>query len=372
MSFNVQVKKIDLMEALRCQQSVIDRKATQPIYSHVKLETINGKLKIEGSDGNLILNYTIDAKITHEGIVTVPAQIFYNLVRKSNKELISLNQEEDVIVIDYGSGTFKLNILDHNSFPEIPEISDKLTFSMNSFEFVQYVKMIKIAMATDDIRAYFNGIYLESDGNEIRFVATDAHKLAVYKKEIKFEKFNMILSKKSVETLIALISKDENIKCYKHENYVKFSSDNFTFISRLVHGSFPANYMDLIPNCVSGKFVSDVDELKESLDRISILSSNLSRIVKVQLGDKCVVKCDNVSYGSGEENLSGKYDGPEFIFGIDCNFWLDFLRLFDGGNIKLEYHSDQNGANKPIVMQHEHHKKFTYIAMPIALENNAN
>ncbi len=365
MSFHIKVKRTELMEALRCQQSVIDRKATQPIFSHVKLVAENNQLSIEGSDGNLILNYTITSKVELEGVVTLPAQIFYNLVRKANSEFLVLIQKDDLVIIEYSSGTFKLNILDATTFPKMPEVADNLIFSINALEFLEYIKMIKIAMATDDIRAYFNGIYMESDENEMRFVATDAHKLAMYSKKVKLAKFDMILSRKSVETLSSLLTKEETLECYKHEHHVKFVAKNFSFVCRLINGAFPANYMGLIPNSIEGTFEDTIDNLKESLDRISILSSQLSKVAKVQLGKESVIKCENVAYGSGEEKLSGQYEGPDFTFGIDCNIWLDFLRLFEQGNMKLEYH----GTNKPIVMRHENYNNFVYIAMPIALNS---
>ncbi|QEK38581.1 DNA polymerase III subunit beta [Candidatus Cytomitobacter primus] len=369
MSFKIKVKRTDFMEALRCQQSVIDRKATQPIFSHVKLtankQNVGKNLNIEGSDGNLMLQYAINCEIIEEGIITLPGHILYNLVRKSNKEFISLECNEDIVTIDYGSGTFKLSVLDYESFPQIPQISENLAFHISALEFLDCIKMIKIAMANDEIRVHFNGIYIESDGNEIRFVATDGHRMAMFTKSSKFSEFNMILSRKSVETLCALITSEEEIKCYKENNQVRFTSKNFSFISRLVNGAFPANYKNLIPNSIDGIFQDSTDNLKESLDRISILSSQLSKIVTVKLSDQSTIKCDNLSYGSGEEVLSGTYQGSEFNFGIDCNIWLDFLRLFDDGNIKLEYH----GQNKPILMRHENYANLLYIAMPIAIND---
>ncbi|QEK37936.1 DNA polymerase III subunit beta [Candidatus Cytomitobacter indipagum] len=361
MQFNIKVKRTNLMEALRCQQSVLDRKATQSIFSHVKLDASNGKLNIEGSDGNLMLKYQIDCETIANGAITLPGHILYNLVRKSNKEFLNIKCSNDSVEIDYGSGSFNLNTLDPEDFPKIPEVADSLVFKIFSTDLLEKIKMVKIAMANDEIRAHFNGIHIEGDEDGLRFVATDGHKMAVFTEKMDCNKFDMILSRKSVETIVALISHEEEICCYKDNNQVMFKAKNFFFISRLVNGSFP-DYKALIPNSIEGIFQDSIGNLKSSLDRISILSSQLSRIITtVKLQDESIIKCDNISHGwSGEEKLEGEYKGSDFAFNIDANIWLDFLRLFEDGKTKLEYH----GINKAILMKHENYNNFTYITMP--------
>ncbi|USO00687.1 MAG: DNA polymerase III subunit beta [Alphaproteobacteria bacterium] len=363
-TFKIKVAKHDIIEALRCQQSVIDKKAIRPIFSHVKLTAQDDKLSVEGHDGTMVLIYELDCTVEKSGIITVPAQLLYNLVRKANGEFVLFELNDDIVEVKYGSGIFKLNTLEHSTLPNIPTIKeDACIFESKFFDLLQYFKMVKIGMLNDEIKTCFNGIYIETKNEAINFVSTDAHRLAMYKTNIKIiSEFNLIISKKTVETLCNIITTNDEIKCYKEDNQIKFKAKNFTLISRLISGTFP-DYTSIIPKTVEGILESDVSELKNCLERISILSSQISKIVYVELQEKAKITSNNVAYGSGEEILPGHYQGTNVTFGIDCNIWMDFLRLFDSGLVRIAYH----GNSKPIVMQHTDFMQFTYIAMPITV-----
>src|SRR6266853_1714902 len=98
------------------------------------------------------------------------------------------------------------------------------------------------AMAAQDIRYYLNGMLLVCEGNRVRAVATDGHRLAMCEtvREGESAEVEVIVPRKTVLELARLLpDSDEPVRVQMASGQVRLSFGAVEFISKLVEGKFP-------------------------------------------------------------------------------------------------------------------------------------
>ena len=139
-------------------------------------------------------------------------------------------------------------------------------------------------MANQDWRHYLNGCLFEKTENALNMVATDAHRLAIFKSSLKGEgDFTGIIPRKTVIELMKILPKqDGDIEFYINTNNIVFMSKKFTFKSKLIDGNYP-NYNQVVPQGEGSKITFNRKNMLDSLSRVSVLTSEKFKGVKLKL-----------------------------------------------------------------------------------------
>ena len=92
-----------LLKSLGHVQSVVEKRGTIPILSNVRLEAREGALDLTATDMEIAVIETVNATVSQQGATTVPAQTFYEIVRKlpdgSQVEMVKDNALGFLIVL---------------------------------------------------------------------------------------------------------------------------------------------------------------------------------------------------------------------------------------------------------------------------------
>ena len=105
------------------------------------------------------------------------------------------------------------------------------------------------SMAQQDVRYYLNGMLLETDGNLLRAVATDGHRLALCEIAMPAKaKTNqqVIVPRKGVLELQRILGNDGTVNVSIGSNHVRVQIGEIRFTSKLIDGRFP-EYGRVIP-----------------------------------------------------------------------------------------------------------------------------
>ena len=104
------------------------------------------------------------------------------------------------------------------------------------------------AAGNDDLRPAMSGVYCQFSGNEIVFVATDAHKLVRYKRNDakSTDSSDFILPKKPLNMLKSNLTGDEEITLEYNQSNAVFTFNDMVLSCRLIDGKYP-NYEAVIP-----------------------------------------------------------------------------------------------------------------------------
>ena len=157
----------------------IFNKAGTKILSNFLFRNVNGRLVITATDLELEVSATID--ISPEGdSVTVPGRKLLDICKslpEGSEIHFSYNGEK--AEIKSAKSRFTLATLSATDFPLVDDINVDQVISIDKEKLHALIEDSSFAMAQQDVRYYLNGLLLETDGETLRAVATDGHRLAL-------------------------------------------------------------------------------------------------------------------------------------------------------------------------------------------------
>src|SRR6201991_2059323 len=181
----VTVERTALLKSLGRVHRVVERRNTIPILANVLIRADKSKLSLKATDLDLEVIDAADAEVSPGGSTTVPAHMFYEIVRKlpeGSQIVLEASGDRAVLAIRAGRSRFTLQTLPESDFPDLAagEMTHKFTLAASDLK--RLIDKTQFAISTEETRYYLNGIYLHSAGSGketmLRAVATDGHRLA--------------------------------------------------------------------------------------------------------------------------------------------------------------------------------------------------
>lgn len=330
------ISKKDLLQAVMRTVNIVDRKSVMPILSHVLLDFSAEGLCLKSTDLDHSLIENVPAEIDTYGSVAVSATTLNDIVRKSPEGAIlefNLIDKGEKLSISAGRSHFELSTLAASDFPKISPIEGTCNTLINSECFSKLINKTRISMSLDENRHNLNGIYIHKDGNRLKAASTDGHRLSYTSVPINTSESiqGVILSRKTVYEVKKLIDAyGGDIKFSLNQNQIQFGFGNITFISKLVDGKFP-EYERVIPAKEGSFFFVNRSEFIEIVDRISVMSDEKVKAVKLELKkNQLIVNVSNSKLGSGRDELSVDYDGSDWNAGFNSSYLLEVAQVMSG------------------------------------------
>lgn len=327
------IDKPGLAKALAHVASVVERRNTIPILSNALLTAGSNELKMTSTDLDMELVETVGCTTKGEGTITVPAHMFYDIVRKLPEGEIELNRdaEQERLVITSGPAQFSLQTLPADDFPTLSVEDMEHAFIISTADLKRLIEKTRFAMSTEETRYYLNGIYLheaETDGTEtLRAVATDGHRLAQVELPLPAGAKGIpgvIVPRKTVLELSRLVGdEDGEVRVELSPSKIRVSAGRVVLTSKLIDGTFP-DYERVIPQANDKRLAVDNEAFKQAVDRVSTLSSDKGRAVKLALsGNTLTLSVNNPESGSATEELPVTYDSDPLEIGFNARYLID-------------------------------------------------
>lgn len=368
---HVVLEKGHFLKALAHQQSVIEKKTTVPILSHIMLTAEEGSpesgtLTLTGTDLELSLVERIPAQIKKAGSVAVSAHTLYDVVRKLREGApIELEVQGSTMALLCPPSQFTFPILPLEEFPAMTTQELPHKFWLSSGDFRQLIDQTRFAMSTEEARYYLNGIYFHRANHDFRAVATDAHRLAlswISLPKAAAEIPGIILSRKTIQEIRKLIDDmDQDIQVALSSKQISFSLATAIFYSRLIEGNFP-DYHKAIPQHDNRVVSVKASALAEAVERVSIVSNEKNRVIKMKLSPHCITLSANSSeHGYAREELQVSYEGPTLEMGFTARYVLDVTQQMKGDFLHL--HLGEVGS--PVLIKDPKDEQALYVLMPM-------
>src|SRR2546430_2277713 len=183
----VTVERAALLKSLGHVHRVVERRNTIPILANVLIKAERAKLAFKATDLDLEVAETIAAEVAPGGSTTVPAHMFYEIVRKlpeGAQIVLEASGDRAVLTIRAGRSRFTLQTLPESDFPDLAAGEMTHTFKLAAADLKRLIDKTQFAISTPETRHYLNGIYLHTAGTAkaptLRGVATDGHRLAQF------------------------------------------------------------------------------------------------------------------------------------------------------------------------------------------------
>ena len=371
----LQLSKSNFVKSLSFVQNIVESKTTIPILANVLLEAKQGRLNISATDMDITIFDKIKVNnIETDGATSVPAHTLYNVIKElpeDNPIDLSYDDSNKKLHLMSSKSKFVFSCLSKDEFPISSTESFKISFDLKADILKEIIDKTYFATSNEETRYYLNGLYLHSaisnNKNYLRAVATDGHRLAQYQINMPAvsakDNFGVIIPKKLIFELRKLIDDlKDNIKIDLSDRKIRFSFNETVIVSKLIDGKFP-DYEKVIPKNTSNTFSIDRKKFLESINRISTISSEKSKAIKLNLNnDKLTISASNLEEGgSGVEEINIKYSGPSLDIGFNSVYLKEIINQFTLEEISVLF----SDSTAPTIIKDGSKSESLYVLMPL-------
>lgn len=365
--FIQKIEKEALLKPLQVVVGVVERKQTMPILSNILIEKENGKIRLTATDLEIQITNTIETDDSSSAAITVGGKKLQDILRiLPDQSKISIEVKENKAQIKSNKSRFNLQTLPAQDFPKLSnqlQNSNKITLSQNALKLL--LGSIQYAMAQQDVRYYLNGVLLGVEGNKLKAVATDGHRLAYNAITIEADlaKQEIIIPRKAVMELAKLLADDDSaIELEFSDQQLKTSFSGIQLVTKLIEGKFP-DYQRVIPD-YSNHLSMNRTLVQQALQRAAILSNEKFRGVRFVLTEKNLsVISSNSEQEEAQVEIETDYHGEAIDIGFNVNYLLDGLNSINSEQAIFSFGS----PNSSILITSPDNQEFRYVVMPMRI-----
>ncbi len=368
----ITIARETLSPALAALSRVVERRNTIPVLSNVLLRAEGDRLALRATDLDIQAMTSLPAQVETAGAITVPAHTLTDIVRKLPADAqITLEQDAKAtsMTVRAGRSRFNMHTLPESDFPDITTGELPHRFALPAKEIVDLIAKVSFAISSEETRYYLNGIHLHPatiDGEaKLIAVATDGHRLsrlALAAPDGSDGMPGVIVPTKAV-TEIARLAKDAegDLSIELSTTKIRVTAGETSLTSKLIDGTFP-DYQRVIPSGNDKLATLDAEAFEKAIDRVSTISSERGRAVKLSLSDAgLALSVTNPDAGEAREELEPEYDGAPIDIGFNARYLLDVLGVLGGDTVLMKLAD----PGSPAVFQKRDGDSLLVVLMPM-------
>ena len=196
-------------------------------------------------------------------------------------------------------------------------------------------------------------------------MATDGHRLAQVDLELPKGAVGIpgvIVPRKTVGEVQRLLEGNEGeVAIELSAGKIRFTIGDVVLTSKLIDGTFP-DYGRVIPAANDKELIVDKKDFEAAVDRVSTVSSERGRAVKLALaGGRLVLSVTNPDSGSATEEIEVEYSADPINIGFNSRYLLDIAAQIEGEVAVLKLAD----PGSPTLIQDKDAKGALYVLMPM-------
>jgi DNA polymerase-3 subunit beta len=364
-----------LLNACTLVQMAVAARTTKPILSNIKAVANRDTLTLMATDLEVGIRYELaGVDVNRTGAAIIPVGKLVSILRESNEAEITLNADEQGMLIKTASGKYTMPAGDPAEFPDIPEFdADGPFHEVNAGVIRTLVRRTAFAADRKESGARWavTGVLWEAADEKARLVATDTKRLALcdgpatmHGEKSKDEKpSSHLIPQKTVSLLERSLTDDgERVRIALKSNEAMFQTERAVIHTRLVEGRFPP-YKDIIPKKAPVKIALSASEFYSRVRQAAIMTDDETKRVDFSFAPgKLTLKAEGSETGSSEVvMLLPDYTGDEVDIAFDPQYLTEMLRAIEGEpTLNLE----MTDGDKPAVFKVG--DAYLYLVMPLA------
>ncbi len=361
----IQLNRKQFDDALGVVASAASARASLPILSHLYLEAQGDTLRLVGSDLEQWVECRIPAIVGEDGATTLPARLLTELVGSLGGEEINIESgERHQAILTSGDSRYQLLGLSAEEYPPIPEIESPSELVLPAKHFLEMVDSVEFAVSKEEARQTLTGIRMEFEGDTLRLVATDTHRLAVRTARIDSgagEPTSAIVPLKAIQ-LVHKIPTAETITLRLGAHRAAFLGENAAVYTQLIEGQYP-NYQRVIPREYTRKWTLMAQDFRNALRRAYLVArSNSNKVYLRTDGEKLVITAQG-DVGEATERVDLIREGDDLEIAFNARYILDVLEVVKSDGVVIEL----TEALRPAVFKPAEMDDYLCVIMPMAL-----
>lgn len=340
-----------LRQALRLMGMVVYRRNTIPILSNVAIKNTRHEmtLRVTNLDQLLVTTLPSSGEPFETTVSLHPFAAFIATCAGDTVDLSYVAGDRARLHVECGDAIAKLSTLPFDDFPvhaaETFQFKGALGFEPKTL--AAEIDYVRPAVSTEETRYYLNGIFMHAVRDEIRFVATDGHRLHLSRVE-GVERHgsgalpDTIVPREAIRVIRELVrvcpgANDANLSL--HPSKLRFRIGDYTLYSKAIDGTFP-DYSRVIPDAVEvPTFAADARNLIVALDQATSIATEKTRAVKVTAGTRAGISLNVHSPENGEciaVVRGSEAPGLKFEIGFNAGYMREIASRLSPSTIRFE------------------------------------
>jgi DNA polymerase-3 subunit beta len=257
---------------------------------------------------------------------------------------ISMQSEVAVTVRAVGQARrYTLKGLPGSEFPTLPQPGDgAVSLELATDALADLIARTHFSIATDDTRPHLNSALFQWEGDTVRMVTTDGHRLSKMEMTTRAVQTDasMLIPLKGVVELKRLCDEAKNeaverIELLQSGPNAFFRVPGLQLSIKLVEVQFPP-YGQVIPQSTQHQVTASRALVADALRAVSVAASDRTGGVKITLASNVMrFESESPDSGDGFDELPVDYSGDELTVGFNAHYLLQVLGCIEEEDIVL-------------------------------------
>lgn len=329
-----------LQDGLSAVAAAVPARSTLPVLTNVRIEAKDGAVRFTASNLDLTIVATRPAEVAEPSAITVPAKKFISLVRELPAGVIQLATKGETLGLKAGRANFKLNGMSASEYPDLPTVDFETGFEVDADVLRELIARTAYAVSTEESRPILTGVLWQIQGEEMRMVATNGHRLAknaIVTNGKTPEATAMIVPPAALLQIDRMIGDAKTVRVGRNANFIGFKVEGVEVYSRLIDGAYP-NYEQVIPKDNDKTLIVSREAFEQAIRRMAVVASEQTHKVTLHLGGDTVrLTVESPDTGQASDEVEATFEGEPMQIAFNAAYLLETLRKVPSDEVKMTF-----------------------------------
>ncbi len=332
--------KSNLLNGVQIVSKAVPSKTTMSILECILVDASKGVIKLTANDMELGIETTIEGEIIEKGIIALDAKIFLEIVRKLPDSDITIETDASYkTTITCEKAKFNIIGKSGDDFSYLPIIEREDSVIVSQFTLKEIVRQTIFSISDNDNNKLMTGELFEINGNELKVVSLDGHRISIRKIELKNEYPNkkVVVPGKTLNEVSKILSgdTDKDVGIFFTDKHVVFEFDDTVVVSRLIEGEY-FKIDQMLSSDYETKVKINKREFLSCIDRATLLvKEGDKKPIIINITDDTMELKINSTVGSMNEEIDIAKNGKDLMIGFNPKFLIDALKVIDDEEIEI-------------------------------------
>lgn len=357
--------KSELLKSMNISMKAVPSKTTMPILECVLIDASTDVIKFTTNDMELGIETLLKGNVVDRGIIAVDARIFSDIVRKLPDNDVTIVSDDNFSVnITCEKAKFNIGGKSGEDFSYLPLIEKEDCITLSQFTLKEIVRQTIFSTSPNDNNKLMTGELFEINGDMLKVVALDGHRIAIRKIQLKesYSDKKVIVPGKTLSEISKILSGEveDSVNIFFTKNHIVFEFGDTVVVSRLIEGQY-FKVEQMLSNDYETKVKVNKKELLDCIDRATLfVKEGDKKPIIINILDGYMKLNIDSQLGSMDEDVDIDKEGKDILIGFNPKFLIDALKVIEDEDIFLYLMNPK----APCFIKNEK-DSYTYLILPV-------
>lgn len=332
--------KSNLLNGVQIVSKAVSSKTTMSILECIMVDATKGIITLTGNDMDLGIETIIEGNIVEKGAIALDAKIFLEIVRNLSDSDITIETDSNYkTTITCEKAKFTIIGKSGEDFSYLPVVEKQDSIVISQFTLKEVVRQTIFSISDNDNNKLMTGELFEINGNQMRVVSLDGHRISVRKIELREEYApkKVVVPGKTLNEVSKILpgGADSFVTISFTDKHIVFEFDSTTVVSRLIEGEY-FKIDQMLSSDYETKVKINKKELISCISRATLLvKEGDKKPIIINITDGSMELKINSIVGSMNEEIDIEKQGKDLMIGFNPKFMIDALRVIDDEDVDI-------------------------------------